>query len=97
MLKPWITEDILKKCDDRNDLLKRIKSESDETVLANLRQQYKTLRNSITNAKQENKKSHFAHKFLENKDNSSKIWTEIRSLVNLKPTKSSTIKILDEN
>ena len=39
----------------------------------------------------------FAFKFLENKDNSSKIWTEIRSLVNLKPTKSSTIKILDEN
>ena len=47
--------------------------------------------------KKRNKKAHFAEKFIENKDNSSKIWKEIRSLVNLKPVKSSTIKILDEN
>ena len=55
------------------------------------------LRDLITNEKRENKRVHFAEKFLENKDNSSKIWKEIRSLVNLKPSKSSTIKILDEN
>ena len=97
MLKPWITADILKKCDERNDLLKQIKSESDPIVLAHLRQQYKTLRNSITYDKQANKKAHFAERFIENKDNSSKIWKEIRSLVNLKASKSSSIKILDEN
>ena len=97
MLKPWITSDILKKCDERNDLLKKIKSETDPIVLSNLRQQYKMLRDSITNEKRENKRVHFAEKFLENKDNSSKIWKEIRSLVNLKPSKSSSIKILDEN
>ena len=74
-----------------------IKPESDPIVLARLRQQYKTLRNSITYDKQANKKAHFAERFIENKDNSSKIWKEIRSLVNLKPTKSSSIKILDEN
>ena len=34
---------------------------------------------------------------MENKDNSSKIWKEIRSLVNLKSGKTSSIKILDEN
>ena len=97
MLKPWITADILKKCDERNDLLKQIKSETDPIVLARLRQQYKTLRNSITHDKQANKKAHFAEKFIENKDNSSKIWKEIKSLVNLKASKSSTIKILDKN
>ena len=42
-------------------------------------------------------KAHFAEKFIENKDNSSKIWKEIRALVNLKPGKTSSIKILDEN
>ena len=73
------------------------KSETDPTVLAGLRQQYKSLRNSITYDKQANKKAHFAEKFMENKDNSSKIWNEIKSLVNLKASKSSTIKILDKN
>ena len=74
MLKPWITDEILKKCDERNELLKRIKSEPDINILSNLRQQYKTLRNSITFDKHENKRRHFSEKFLENKDNSSKIW-----------------------
>ena len=51
----------------------------------------------ITNEKREIKKVHFAEKFLENKDNSSKICKEIGSLVNLKRSMSSTLKILDEN
>ena len=34
---------------------------------------------------------------MENKDNSSKIWMEIRSLVNLKSNKTSSIKLLDAN
>ena len=97
MLKPWITPELLKKCDERNALLKRIKEVSDPLLLSQLRTQYKTLRNMITDEKKRNKKAHFAEKFIENKDNSSKIWKEIRSLVNLKANKSSTIKILDEN
>ena len=97
MLKPWVTPELLKKCDERNALLKRIKEESDPILLSQLRAQYKNLRNTITDEKRRNKKAHFAEKFIENKANSSKIWKEIRSLVNLKPTKSSTIKILDEN
>ena len=58
---------------------------------------WRVLRDTITKVKREDKRVHFAEKFLENKDNSSKIWKEIRSLVNLKPSKTSSIKILDEN
>ena len=97
MLRPWITNDILKKCDEKNKLLKMMKNESDPVSLTALRQQYKNLRNSITNEKRANKKVFFAEKFIENKNNSSKIWKEIKSLVNLKSNKSSSIKILDEN
>ena len=97
MLKPWITNDILKKCDERNKLLKQIKNESDPFLLITLRQQYKNIRNSITNEKRTNKKEYFAKRFMENKDNSLKIWKEIKSLVNLKTNKMSSIKILDEN
>ena len=73
MLKPWITNEILKKCDEKNKLLKSIKNETDSALLINLRQQYKQLRNSITIEKQANKQEFFAKRFLENKNNSSKI------------------------
>ena len=95
MLKPWITSDILKKCDEKNKLLKHMKNESDPVLLANLRNQYKILRNSITIEKRTNKKEHFLKRFMENKNNSSKIWKEIKSLVNLKSNKTSSIEILD--
>ena len=74
MLKPWISKEILKKCDEKNKLLKIIKSESDPVILAPFRSQYKNLRNSITNEKRTNKKSNFAEKITENKNTSSKIW-----------------------
>ena len=56
MLKPWITNDILKKCDEKNKLLKQIKDESDPDLLATFRQQYKHIRTMITNEKRANKK-----------------------------------------
>ena len=55
------------------------------------------MQNQITSEKRKGKKAYFSKRFLENKDNSSKVWKEIRSLVNLKPGKTSSIKILDEN
>ena len=97
MVKPWITKDILKKCNERNNLLKLIKDESDPQKIISLRKEYKSLRNKISDEKRNSKKAHFTEKFLEIKDNSAKVWKEIRSLVNIKPTKTSSIKILDEN
>ena len=97
MLKPWITSEILRKCDERNKLLKLIKDESDPLLLLDLRRRAKNLQNVITSEKRKSKQVHFSEKFIENKDNSSKIWKEIRSLINLKPTTTSSIKILDEN
>ncbi len=43
MLKPWITKDILKKCDERNNLLKMIKDESDPEKIVTLRKEYTPL------------------------------------------------------
>ena len=55
------------------------------------------LRNKITEEKRSSKKAHYTEKFSQVKDNSAKVWKEIRSLVNIKSSKSSSIKILDEN
>ena len=97
MLKPWITKDILRKCNERDSLLKDIKNETDPAKIESLRKDYKSLRNKITQEKRDSKKSHFAAYFEKNKAKSSDIWKGIRSLVNIKPTKSSTFKLLDEN
>ena len=97
MLKPWISKEILQKCKERDSLLKCISYEDDPVLICNLRNAYKKLRNEITKDKRDSKKSYYSSYFEENKQKSSEIWKGIRSLVNIKSSKSSTIKLLDEN
>ena len=97
MLKPWITNDILRKCNERDSLFKDIKNETDPVKIESLRKDYKLLRNKITQEKRDSKKSHYAAYFEKNNNKASYIWKGIRSLVNIKPTKASSIKLLDEN
>ena len=56
MTKPWITKEILAKCDARDALLKELKSERDPTKLQLLNTEYKRLRNEITSEKRDGKK-----------------------------------------
>ena len=97
MLKPWITKDILRKCDERDSLLKEIKDENDPIRKKILRTNFNALRNQITKEKRQSKKNHFAVQFEKNKTTISNVWKCIRSLVNLKPSKKSSIKLMDEN
>ena len=97
MTKPWISKDILKKCKDRDSILKQISKENNTINKINLRNEYKTLRNEITKNKRDNKKAYYTIYFEKNKNKSSKIWKGIRDLVNLKPAKSSNIKLMNEN
>ena len=97
MLKPWITKDILRSCDERDSLLNDIRLESNPVKIESLHVEYKLSRNKITQAKRNSKKSHYASYFENNKMKSSDIWKGIRSLVNIKPSKTSNIKLMDEN
>ena len=97
LLKPWITKEILKKCDERDALLKELKSEEDPTRKAILRTNYNSLRNQVTKDKRQSKKSYFATQFEKNKHTTSAIWKSIRSLVNLKPGKNSSLKLMDDD
>ena len=58
---------------------------------------YNSLRNQVTKDKRQSKKNHFAAQFEKNKNTISAVWKTIRSLVNLKPGKKSSIKLMDEN
>merc|ERR1712212_283033 len=62
-----------------------------------LRTNFNALRNQVTREKRQSKKDYFAAKFKKNKNIVANIWKCIRSLVNLKPGKRSSIKLMDEN
>ena len=63
MLKPWITKDILRKCDERDGLLNDIKSENDPIRKKILRTNFNALRNEVTREKRQSKRDYFAAKF----------------------------------
>ena len=56
MLKPWITKDILRKCNERDSLLKDFKNEIDQVKIECLRKDYKLLRCKITQEKRDRNK-----------------------------------------
>ena len=97
MLKPWISKEILNKCKKRDAILKGISIENDPERLVILRNEYKKLRNEVTKDKRDSKKSYYSAYFEKNKLKSAEIWKGIRSIVNIKPSKLSTIKLLNEN
>ena len=96
LTKPWITKEILTKCDARDALLKDIKSETDPEKLFSLNKEYKLLRNQITTEKRDGKKKFQIAQFEKNKSRSSDVWKNIRALVNIKPSKSTNIKLMDD-
>ena len=71
--------------------------ENDPIKINNLRTEYKKLRNEITVDKRTSKKAYYSSYFEKNKLKSAEIWKGIRSLVNIKSSKSSSIKLLNEN
>ena len=95
-MKPWISPDILQKCKHRDDLLKSTTKETNQAAIDKLRSEYKKIRNEITSDKRESKKLYFDSYFKKNKHKTSKIWKGIRLLVNSKASKSSHIKLLDD-
>ena len=97
MLKPWITKEILEKCKRRDSILKTISNEKDSVKIVDLRNEYKKLRNEITIDKRISKKTYYSEYFEKNKLKSAEIWKGIRSLVNIKASESTDIKLLNED
>ena len=97
MLKPWITNEILHQCKKRDAILKSISKEIDPNQKVILREEYKKLRNDITKVKRDSKKAYYTSYFEKNKYKSAEIWKGIRSLINIKSSKTSNIKLLDTN
>ena len=94
MMKPWISKEILQKCNQRDLILKNISKEKDPVRKIALRNDYMKLRNEITKDKRDSKTAHYTSYFEKNKHKSSEIWKGIKALVNIKSSKSSNINPL---
>ena len=97
MQRPWISNEILLNCKKWDSIHKGISKENDPDNKTLLRNNYKRLRNEITKNKRDGKKAYYTSFFEKNKQKSAEIWKGIRSLVNIKSSKLSNIKLLDEN
>lgn len=97
--KPWIKDEILEKCANRDSILKSISQETDTTVINELRNEHKRIRNELTTEKRNSKKEYYQTFFEKNKQKSSEIWKGINQLINNKSQKTSVITLMghDDN
>ena len=74
-----------------------MRKENDPLKKIELKKKYRILRNRVNEEKRQGKRDYNKNQFEKNRNNAKDIWKGIRSLVNIKASKSSSIKLLDEN
>ena len=74
----WFTNNICREINRCDKLLKRARKSNSDTDWNT----YKSVKNSITNLIRDAKQNYFKDKFSEHKNNSSKLWNEIKCLSN---------------
>ena len=82
--KPWITDGILTKIKQRNKMFQKYANCKDDTKKAQLKNEYKLIKNEITYLTRKGKKEHYDRYFTENKANLKKIWKGIKEVINIK-------------
>ena len=82
--KPWINSNILNKIKVKNRIHNQFVKCKDLTKKAELKQNYKLLKNEITALTKQGKKDYYQKYFTENKTNLKKIWMGIKEVINIK-------------
>ena len=93
--KPWITKDILVKIRHRDKLYSQINKCKEPNL--NLIALYKKFRNSVVKDIKASKTNYLKNYFLCNSNNIKKIWSGIRSIINISKVKADFIPTLNEN
>lgn len=93
--KPWITQDILAKVRHRDKLYFQVNKckQSNPNLIA----LHKKFRNSVVTNIKASKTNYLKKYFLCNSNNIKKIWSGIRSIINISKVKADFIPILNEN
>ena len=82
--KPWISNEILSKIKNKNNILKKyIKCKNDIKKLE-LNNKYKNLKNELTELTRQSKKAYYDKYFTDNMNNLKKVWQGIKDIINIK-------------
>ena len=92
--KPWITVDINKMIKLKNKLFQRKKRQTNNLEIKRL---YNLFRNRVNRELKKAKKNYYTKYFEENNNNIKKTWEGIRSIINIKSTKSTISQIKVNN
>ena len=95
--KPWITPGICNSIKRRDALYRKYLRTKNPIIKNNLKDEYKTLRNSILSVCKASKKSHYTEFFNRNSNNIKLTWEGIQQIINLKSKKSSTPSCISVN
>jgi len=89
--KPWIDKELNKLIKIKNKLFNRKKRQPNND---NIKRLYNLFRNRVNRELIKSKKNYYAKYFEENNNNSKKVWEGIRSIINIKNPKSTSISQL---
>ena len=92
--KPWITADVNKMIKLKNKLFQRKKRQANNLEVRRL---YNLFRNRVNRELKKAKKNYYTKYFEENNNNIKKTWEGIRSIINIKSTKSTISQIKVNN
>ena len=95
--KPWVTYGILTSMRRRDRLLKAYINNKNPTKKEALHNEYKALRNHITNLLRDSKIHHYQNFFHENNKNLRKVWQGIKEIINIKNKSSDSPSCIIEN
>ena len=92
--KPWISGEINKMIKIKNKLFQRKKRQSNNLEIKRL---YNLFRNRVNRELKKAKRNYYTKYFEENSNNIKKTWEGIRSIINIKSTKESSISQIKVN
>ena len=92
-LKPWITKGLLVSIANKNAMYKRLKITGDRS----LEVQYKTIKNKLSNLLRSCEKTYYKNKLEQNKNNLSKLWKTLNTVINRKKISNKNVTFKHNN
>ena len=95
--KPWISQEILKNINKKNKLYQKFSKAKDPARKEKLHEEFKVLRNTVTNSLRESKENYYIKYFEDNKLNLHITWNGIKKIINLKKSNKSQPRCIKIN
>jgi len=97
--KPWISKEILNRIKEKNKILQKYIKCNVQNRKTQLYNNFKNIKNEITNMTRNSKKIYYQKYFSDNKNNLQKVWKGIKEIINIKTKnfdKPTSLQVGDE-